>query len=155
MFYYDDLNWQGWTFYIVASDIGLFSVTITRADVEKYQAVKNVAIMSVYTQQLREYLSGKRKCFTLPLDIQGTPFQKLVWHALLTVSSGDVVTYSDIANQIGRPTSVRAVGGAIGKNPLLIVVPCHRVIGKDGTLTGYSSGLDLKRTLLQLENVQI
>lgn len=151
MYYYDTVDWQMWTFYVVASKKGMVSVDITKRSVEKYQAIKDAEKMALYTQQLRDYLTGKIKKFTVPFDLKGTIFQQSVWKVLTEVAYGDVWTYSDIANAIGNPKSVRAVGGAIGKNPLLIMIPCHRVIGKNGSLTGFSSGLDLKRALLQHE----
>jgi methylated-DNA-[protein]-cysteine S-methyltransferase len=105
------------------------------------------------TRQLRDYFEGKRQTFDLPLDLQGTPFQKEVWQALLDIPYGETRTYADQALAIGRPKAVRAVGAANGKNPVPIVVPCHRVIGSDGSLTGYAGGIEIKRALLALERV--
>ncbi len=104
-----------------------------------------------YTIELFEYLQGKRKTFTVPFDFEGTPFQLAVWKALCEIPYGQTQSYSDIANHIQKPASVRAVGAAIGANPVLITVPCHRVIGKNGSLTGYRGGLDMKTQLLKLE----
>jgi methylated-DNA-[protein]-cysteine S-methyltransferase len=101
--------------------------------------------------QLMEFLEGKRAEFNLALDMRGTPFQLAVWNALNAIPYGQTRSYSDIANDIRKPSSVRAVGTAIGVNPILIIVPCHRVIGKNGSLTGYRGGLDMKTKLLQLE----
>ncbi|HVJ94578.1 MAG TPA: methylated-DNA--[protein]-cysteine S-methyltransferase, partial [Labilithrix sp.] len=97
------------------------------------------------------YFAGQRTSFDLELAPRGTPFQRDVWRALLSVPYGRTTTYSAIARSIGRPLAVRAVGAANGRNPLAIVVPCHRVIGNDGSLTGYAGGLDNKRFLLELE----
>jgi O-6-methylguanine DNA methyltransferase len=102
-------------------------------------------------RQLREYLDGRRKVFDLPLRQVGTEFERTVWAALLTIPWGETRTYADIARQIGRPSACRAVGRANGLNPISIIVPCHRVIGSNGRLTGYAGGLDLKERLLRLE----
>lgn len=104
-------------------------------------------------EQLREYFAGQRKVFDLPLDLRsGTDFQQDVWRALLDIAPGTTVSYGTISQRIGRPKAVRAVGAAIGRNPLGIVVPCHRVVGAHGALTGYAGGLDRKIALLQLES---
>ncbi|WEK54111.1 MAG: methylated-DNA--[protein]-cysteine S-methyltransferase [Candidatus Cohnella colombiensis] len=105
--------------------------------------------------ELTEYLRGIRKSFTVPFDFHGTPFQLAVWNALCSIPYGQTKSYSDIATQIERPASVRAVGAAIGANPVLITVPCHRVIGKNGALTGYRGGIPMKTKLLQLESGNI
>ena len=102
-------------------------------------------------RQLREYFSGTRRDFSLPLAPAGTPFQKSVWQALLTIPYGETCTYGQIAVQIGHNKSFRAVGMANNRNPIVIVVPCHRVLGYDGKLTGYAGGLDIKEQLLNLE----
>ncbi|WP_409273846.1 methylated-DNA--[protein]-cysteine S-methyltransferase [Neobacillus sp. SCS-31] len=104
-----------------------------------------------YQAEFSEYLEGRRMGFTMQLDSRGTAFQESVWEALRQIPYGETVCYSDIANRIGKPTAVRAVGSAIGANPVLIVVPCHRVVGKDGSMTGFREGLDMKRFLLDLE----
>lgn len=101
--------------------------------------------------QLTEYFDGHRDHFELALDFQGTAFQQQVWAALLTIPYGQTRSYSDIARQIGRPAAVRAVGAANGRNPISIVAPCHRVVGMDGTLTGFAGGLHVKQALLLLE----
>jgi methylated-DNA-[protein]-cysteine S-methyltransferase len=102
--------------------------------------------------QLDEYFDGRRTAFDLPLAPRGTPFQQAVWQALLAVPFGATSTYGAIAAAIRRPSAVRAVGAAIGANPIGIVVPCHRIIGRDGSLTGYAGGLDRKAKLLALEH---
>ena len=101
--------------------------------------------------QLEEYFAGRRQAFELPLAPQGTPFQRSVWNALTQIPYGQTVAYGDIARSIGKPHASRAVGLANGANPLPIIVPCHRVIGADGSLTGFGGGLDIKRKLLALE----
>lgn len=102
-------------------------------------------------RQLGEYFAGRRRTFDLPLDVTGTPFQRAVWQALLTIPFGETRSYTEIAAQIGSPTAVRAVGAANGRNPLSIVAPCHRVIGASGALTGFAGGLTVKAQLLTLE----
>jgi len=104
-------------------------------------------------RQLEEYFAGTRMVFDLPLAPQGTAFQLRVWKALLEIPFGRAVSYSDIANAIGNPKAVRAVGLANGRNPIPVVIPCHRVIGKDGSLTGYGGGLPIKEKLLALEGI--
>jgi methylated-DNA-[protein]-cysteine S-methyltransferase len=102
-------------------------------------------------RQLNEYFAGRRAAFNLPLDFAGTDFQKSVWHALLTIPFGETRSYAQIAKQIGKPTAMRAVGAANGRNPISIVAPCHRVIGSTGELTGFAGGLEAKALLLNLE----
>lgn len=101
--------------------------------------------------QLNEYFDQNRKNFTLPLELIGTPFQKAVWNLLYEIPFGVTCSYQDIAKKLGNPKAVRAVGGAIGRNPISIIVPCHRVIGSNGKLTGFAGGLDRKKILLELE----
>lgn len=101
--------------------------------------------------QLRDYFEGKRKTFDLPLVLKGSPFQVRVWEALQQIPFGETKTYKDIAQMIGNPKAVRAVGGANNKNPISIIVPCHRVIGSSGALVGYGGGLDKKEHLLNHE----
>ncbi|MGO5024011.1 methylated-DNA--[protein]-cysteine S-methyltransferase [Lawsonibacter sp. LCP25S3_G6] len=101
--------------------------------------------------QLQEYFSGQRKTFDFPYELRGTEFQKKVWAALETIPYGQTRSYREIAQAVGNPKAVRAVGAANGKNPMWIVVPCHRVVGANGTLTGYAGGIDMKRRLLELE----
>ncbi len=105
-------------------------------------------------RQLSEYFAGQRQQFDLPIYMQGTAFQQQVWQALQTIPFGETRSYSDIAQQIDNPQAVRAVGAANGRNPLSIVVPCHRVIGRQGQLTGFAGGLDAKKYLLALEQPQ-
>lgn len=102
--------------------------------------------------QLTEYFDGDRTEFDLPLSLQGTDFQQTVWRALCTIPYGETISYGQLADRIGRPTAARAVGLANGKNPISIIVPCHRVIGSTGDLTGYGGGIDRKRMLLDFEN---
>ena len=108
-------------------------------------------VLAESIRQLAEYFAGRRQYFTLPLAAQGTAFQQSVWAALAKIPFGEVRSYRDIAHSIGKPAAVRAVGAANGCNPLPIVVPCHRVIGSNGTLTGFAGGLSAKTYLLELE----
>ena len=103
-------------------------------------------------RQLQEYLGGTRTCFDLSLDLRGgTPFQQAVWQALCAIPRGRTTSYLAIAKALGKPSAVRAVGAAVGRNPVSVAVPCHRVLGSDGNLTGYAGGLERKRALLRLE----
>ena len=104
--------------------------------------------------QIVAYLAGRRDGFELPLDLQGTDFQRQVWRALQRIGRGHTESYADIARRVGRPSAVRAVGAAVGRNPVSVIVPCHRVVGSDGSLTGYAGGLPRKTALLQLEGVR-
>jgi methylated-DNA-[protein]-cysteine S-methyltransferase len=106
-------------------------------------------------EQLREYFAGQRHQFDVPLALDGTPFQREVWAALLDIPYGTTVSYGELAARIGRPAAARAVGLANGRNPVSIIVPCHRVIGSDGALTGYGGGLDRKEHLLAFERGQL
>lgn len=108
------------------------------------------------THQLADYFAGRRTTFDVPLDLQGgTPFQQSVWRALLAIPRGRTVSYGHLSRDVGRPAAVRAVGAAVGRNPLSVVVPCHRVLGSDGSLTGYAGGLERKTALLTLEGALI
>ncbi|MBI5502652.1 MAG: methylated-DNA--[protein]-cysteine S-methyltransferase [Deltaproteobacteria bacterium] len=102
-------------------------------------------------RQLSQYFAGKRKTFDLQLAPEGTPFRRATWRALEKIPYGETISYGQLARRIGKPAAARAVGAAVGANPLAIVIPCHRVIGADGSLTGFGGGLPIKRALLQLE----
>ena len=114
-------------------------------DVAETLLIKKAAV------QLEEYFEGKRKSFNLPLALRGTDFQMAVWEALQTIPAGETRSYKEVAALIGNPKAVRAVGMANNRNPVVIIVPCHRVIGGDGSLTGYGGGLPAKQFLLDLE----
>ncbi|MBC7682366.1 MAG: methylated-DNA--[protein]-cysteine S-methyltransferase [Ferruginibacter sp.] len=102
------------------------------------------------------YFAGGKLAFTLPLDLAGgTPFQQAVWQALLQIPPGATTSYGALSHSLGRPSAVRAVAGAVGRNPVSVLVPCHRVLGMDGSLTGYAGGLERKTALLQLEGVRV
>jgi len=108
--------------------------------------------MRAYVRELEQYFAGKRREFTFPLDLRGTDFQLACWRALLAIPYGETRTYADIARAAGKPQAFRAAGMANNRNPIAIVVPCHRVIASDGKLCGYGGGLDVKRRLLELED---
>lgn len=124
---------------------------ITFYDVNNDYIEKKTELITIAVNQLEEYFNEKRKIFDLPLSIDGTKFQLSVWNELLKIPYGKTVTYSDIASKINNPKAVRAVGMANNKNKIPIVIPCHRVIGKDGSLTGYAGGIYIKKKLLDLE----
>ena len=110
------------------------------------------AVLAQASQQIGDYFAGRRSDFDLPLDLRcGTAFQQSVWQALRGIARGSVISYAEVSRRIGNPAAVRAVGGAIGRNPVSIIVPCHRVTGSSGALTGYAGGLDRKTALLRLE----
>src|SRR5664279_1611517 len=122
-----------------------------RAGTKGVRFDESTSAMQVYVRELEEYFAGTRRAFTFPLDLRGTDFQKACWRALLAIPYGETRSYGDIARAVGRPQGFRAVGMANNRNPIAIVVPCHRVIASDGTLCGYGGGLDIKRKLLELE----
>jgi methylated-DNA-[protein]-cysteine S-methyltransferase len=114
----------------------------------------DAAVLDAAERQLAEYFGGRRTAFDLPLTLEGTAFQRRVWDELLAIPFGERISYGELARRVGRPGSARAVGLANGRNPASIIVPCHRVVGSDGTLTGYGGGLDRKAWLLDHEAQQ-
>ncbi len=110
------------------------------------------AVLAQAKRELAEYFAGEREAFETPLAPEGTPFQKSVWKAISTVAFGETITYDALARRAGCPGSARAAGAATGRNPITILVPCHRIVGADGSLTGYAGGLERKRALLALES---
>lgn len=144
---------------IAASEAGLVGIDLQAgkrplAVNENWQRGATL-LTDVASEQLEAYFAGARRSFDLPFDAAGTPFQQSVWRALCTIPYGETRSYRELAEAIGNPKAVRAVARANGANPLSIVVPCHRVIGADGTLTGYAGGLEMKARLLTLEGVLI
>lgn len=113
--------------------------------------IETTSILEETKRQLDEYFAGNRKAFTIPLHLVGTDFQQQVWNELLNIPYGATISYKEIAQNIGKPKAVRAVAGAIGANGISILIPCHRVIGSDKSLTGYAGGLKAKKMLLQIE----
>ncbi|MEZ2345691.1 methylated-DNA--[protein]-cysteine S-methyltransferase [Terriglobus sp. RCC_193] len=145
---------------LVASDIGLVAVLWPEDDpkrvrLEEAREDDAHSVLRKAVAQLEEYFAGRRMVFDLPLEVRGTAFQKLVWEQLLAIPYGKTRSYGEIATRLGKPAASRAVGAANGRNPLSIVVPCHRVIGTSGALTGFAGGLEAKRILLELEGISM
>lgn len=160
--YWTSVTHENWSMHIAATSVGLCYVGSPNqlfkemADWAHARFAGSTLIrdddrLQSYAAELIEYLQGTRQSFSIPFDLRGTPFQLAVWNALCSIPYGQTKSYSDIANQIQRPAAVRAVGAAIGANPVLIMVPCHRVIGMNGALIGFRAGMDVKKKLLQLE----
>lgn len=123
-------------------------------DLDGWPEAPDDALLREAQEQLTSYFDGQRRDFDLPLDTsRGTPFQREVWAALCTVGFGKTTSYGALATSLGRASAVRAVGAAVGRNPLSVIVPCHRVLGSSGALTGYAGGVDRKAALLKLEGV--
>ncbi len=141
---------------LVASEAGLNMILFESEDPPEIDAAidESDPILSSAARQLSEYFAGERREFDLPLDLEGTEFQKDAWLALADVPYGETTSYGEQAQAIGRPGAFRAVGAANGRNPVPIVLPCHRIVGADGSLTGFAGGLDVKARLLALEQSQ-
>ncbi|HCB50766.1 MAG: cysteine methyltransferase [Anaerolineae bacterium SG8_19] len=143
---------------IYQSPIGLIEIKVTAGAIISLEFVEEVReeerldpIVEEAIRQLSAYFDGTRRDFDLPISPQGTDFQRLVWQHLLDIPFGQIISYQDLAKAIGKPEAIRAVGAANGQNPISIVVPCHRVLGSDGSLTGYGGGLWRKEWLLKHE----
>lgn len=161
--YRTTLSYQQWTFHIAATENGLCYVSLPNEPLQRLydwtnKWFKNAALVSSddklknYTVQLTNYFKRESIHFSIPLELKGTSFQKTVWKVLQHIPYGETTTYSQIARKIRNEKAVRAVGTSIGANPMPIVIPCHRVIGKNGSLTGYRGGLEMKKFLLRLES---
>src|SRR5438477_12369464 len=142
---------------LVASELGLAAILWENDDPKRVRLAplvedKNHPVLRETERQLNDYFAGKLKKFSMKFDFAGTEFQKQVWRALAAIPFGETRSYGDIARQIRRPKAMRAVGAANGKNPISIMVPCHRVIGSNGKLTGYAGGLETKAFLLKLNH---
>lgn len=164
--HYSILRWKQYDVFLAATEVGLCFVSTGTEGMEQLQAwqkkhfpertlLKDDVKMAPYLVDLKHYLEGKTNSFSSSVHLCGTPFQQQVWEELQRIPYGEVRTYTDIANYINRPEAVRAVANAIGKNPILFIVPCHRVIRKDGNLSGFRAGVDVKRELLRLENIDL
>lgn len=141
---------------LVASSSGLVAILWEdddpgRVRLAARQDGRDHPVLTMAMAQLTDYFAGARCAFSVPLDFRGTPFQQMVWAALLTIPFGETRSYGDIARAIGRPKASRAVGAANGRNPISIIAPCHRVIGANGALTGFAGGVETKRWLLDFE----
>jgi methylated-DNA-[protein]-cysteine S-methyltransferase len=153
---YDLLESPLGTLLVAASDRGVCRISYTPEPDALAAAVGRRVLrvagrLDPLRRQLDEYFAGRRRSFDVDLDLRAAPFQELVLRELARVPFGDVATYGELARRIGRPRAARAVGGALNRNPIPIVLPCHRVVGAGGSLVGYAGGLDRKRTLLALE----
>jgi methylated-DNA-[protein]-cysteine S-methyltransferase len=145
------------TIVIAATDTALVGLWFDgqrhQTDPSTWPLVQHHPVLDATKVQLAQYFAGQRQQFDLPLDLSaGTAFQQHVWTQLQAIASGNTVSYGQLGQQLGKPKAVRAVGAAVGRNPISIVVPCHRVLGANGALTGYAGGLDRKTALLQLES---
>ncbi|CAN7318696.1 methylated-DNA--[protein]-cysteine S-methyltransferase [Variovorax sp. LjRoot84] len=141
---------------LAATDEGLAGVWFDRQrhwpDTSGWQPDAKHPVLREAGAQLADYFAGKRHHFDLPLDLShGTGFQQAVWQALLAIPAGRTISYGALSAGIGKPAAVRAVGAAVGRNPISVIVPCHRVLGTNGSLTGYAGGLERKSALLELE----
>jgi O-6-methylguanine DNA methyltransferase len=145
--------------FLAASTKGLvrleFEARVQKLNADTTRLDETEAALAPYVRELDDYFSGKRREFSLPLDLRGTEFQLACWHALLEIPYGETRSYRDIAEAIGHPHAYRGVGMSNNRNPVAIVVPCHRVIASSGSLCGYGGGLDIKRKLLDLEQAYV
>ena len=148
MFYSCKYQFENISLYLVATETHLINIQFTQPQKALLQTTER---LSMATIQLDEYFQGKRTTFSLPFKLTGTPFQLAVWKELQNIPYGQTTSYKEIAQKINKPKACRAVGMANNKNPLPIIIPCHRVIGSNGKLIGYAGGLNLKNYLLELE----
>lgn len=148
MFYTCKYQFENISLYLVATETHLINIQFTQPQKALLQTTE---LLSMATIQLDEYFQGKRTTFSLPFKLTGTPFQLAVWKELQNIPYGQTTSYKEIAQKINKPKAYRAVGMANNKNPLPIIIPCHRVIGSNGKLIGYAGGLKLKNYLLELE----
>ncbi|GIN21928.1 methylated-DNA--[protein]-cysteine S-methyltransferase [Siminovitchia fordii] len=138
--------------YVGSYDKGVEPLTSwAKSTFEEVHLEQNDEKLEPYIDEFKEYFEQKRNLFTFPVDLHGTDFQLLVWNALLDIPYGETFSYSQLASNLQRPNAVRAVASAIGANPVLMAIPCHRVIGKNGELRGYRGGIEMKKQLLELE----
>ncbi|OAK30594.1 cysteine methyltransferase [Bacillus wiedmannii] len=160
------LTHKNWHFHIAATENGLCFIgsqdenfeeldVWARKKLPQHILTCNPDYLQSYTKEVIEYLESKRETFTFPIDAYGTDFQLSVWNTVREIPYGKTYSYSEIAERMHKPTAVRAVATAIAANPLLITIPCHRVIGKNGKLTGFRGGLEMKKVLLTLEKSQV
>lgn len=148
MFYSCKYQFENISLYLIATETHLINIQFTQPQKALLQTTE---LLSMATIQLDEYFQGKRTIFSLPFKLTGTPFQLAVWKELQNIPYGQTTSYKEIAQKINKPKAYRAVGMANNKNPLPIIIPCHRVIGSNGKLIGYAGGLKLKNYLLELE----
>lgn len=160
--WWGQLETAQWKMYMAATEEGLCYIGSPHAPLKELenwadkqlpraQLIENDTSLQIYKDELLAYAAGERKDFSILLDLYGTAFQKNVWNILREIPYGETYSYMDVAEKLGNEKAVRAVGGAIGANPVLIAVPCHRVIAKNGKLGGFRAGLSMKKQLLCLE----
>ena len=160
--YYTTLNTPIQSLFIVSSEKGLIKIIFynkskstpipnLQKEYVESSLIANQTKNQIALEQLSEYFKGIRKKFSVPLDIQGTSFQKLIWRTITQIPYGQTCSYGEIAKRIGKPKAARAVGMANHNNPIPIIIPCHRIIGSDGSLTGYAAGMSIKEKLLDFE----
>jgi len=155
--YYTTMESPVGTLRLVAEELGLRTVWFVRGRKDEKPDAEwkqDAAFFTDVMRQLNAYFAGELREFEIPLLLEGTEFQKRVWKALLAIPYGETISYGELAKKIGEPKAVRAVGAANGQNPIPIIVPCHRVIGSDGSLTGFGGGIENKKRLLELESRQ-
>jgi methylated-DNA-[protein]-cysteine S-methyltransferase len=150
--YCDEFKFTDRYIQFFSSDKGITRITVNK---KKLETKNRNEYTRLFATELKNYLSGDLKAFITPIDLEGTSFQKKVWKELLAIPYGESYTYKDIALKVGGSNYSRAVGMANNKNPLPIIIPCHRVIGSSGKLVGYALGLDIKQKLLSLESSQV
>lgn len=164
MLYWSILEHEATEYIVLATDQGLCYIGSPHADMleaiswadkhlPNYELTRQDEQLAPYIEQLKLYLAGHSQQFSLSCHLIGTPFQRSVWQELEQIPFGTTTSYGVIASKLGKPSAARAVGAAIGKNPVLMVIPCHRVIGASGALTGFRGGLEMKRELLKLEGI--
>lgn len=164
--YWTEFRYEYWAFIIAATEKGLCFTGSENQGVDELRVwanknfkgmelIENEDKLAPYAKQLQQYFACQLRELDFPIDYKGTEFQISVWNALRTIPYGTTCSYSEIAQRLNNPKAVRAVGSAIGCNPLMIVIPCHRVIGKNGTLTGFRAGLNMKKRLLELEGIKL
>lgn len=155
--YASTISWEGWVFHVLSSAQGIRWLDLHPTPLDVLEAKLSARIVpddqqnELALSEIHAYLRGRLRQFTVPVDLRGTEFQKSVWNAIASIPYGQTTSYGELAESIGRPKATRAVGQATGANPVPIIVPCHRVIGSSGGLTGFAGGLPLKERLLGLE----
>ena len=153
--FYDTLDTPLGTLTLEASERGLSSIRFPNRPQPMAGKIARNSVLKLAKRELTAYFARQLRAFSVPLDWHGTAFQESVWQALTDIPYGETVSYAAIARAIGRPRSARPTGGAVGRNPLPIIVPCHRVVGANHTLTGFTGGLNIKVALLQLEGREV
>ena len=148
MIYASEIQWGNENLYLSADDYSIVGITFDKPEKAIWKENK---VLLKCKMQLQEYFLGQRKTFDVPIMFIGTEFQNAVWKKLLDIPYGQVISYGNLAAAIGKPKAARAVGNACNKNPIAIIVPCHRVVGKNGRLIGYAGGIAMKEKLLELE----